>query len=206
MQLAAKQAHRRLGLFIGIFLTVHFAAHFSALSGIAAQDAVLRWGRAIYRIPLIETALVAALGTQVVLGVALLRQIARRKRRGLWHWVQFASGCYLAYFIVMHTAAALISRLALGLDTNFYWAAGSLVVDPLRYGFAPYYTLAVTALVGHLLAALHFRSPRRWHAPALIVGPLAGIAIVMAYGGGFYPIELPQAHINYFNLYPGVDE
>ncbi|EAQ30735.1 membrane protein, putative [Erythrobacter sp. NAP1] len=204
MRVEAKQAHRRLALFIGLFLAVHFAAHFSAVGSIAAQDLVLRWGRAVYRVPVIEAALVLALAVQVVLGIGLLRRITKRSRKDFWHWVQFASGCYLVYFIVMHTSAALITRLAFGLDTNFYWAAGTLVLDPLRYGFAPYYVLAVMAITGHLLAALHFRKARRWHKPALALGPLAGVAIVLAYGGAFYAIELPAEHHVYFEYYPGV--
>lgn len=204
MRLEAKQAHRRLAAFIGLFLVVHFATHFAALGGIKAQDAVLQWGRAAYRIPILELALVLALAAQVALGISLLRRIAKRNRKGFWHWVQFASGCYLAYFIVMHTAAALVSRLALGLDTNFYWAAGTLILEPLKFGFAPYYVLVVVALLAHLLTALHFRKPRRWHAPALALGPVAGVAIILAYGGAFFPIELPQEHLDYFNLYPGV--
>ncbi|QUL38262.1 hypothetical protein [Erythrobacter sp. JK5] len=204
MSIEARQAHRRVALFIGLFLVVHFSAHFAALDSIVAQDAVLQIGRAVYRIPIVEAALAIALAGQVVLGITLLRRITRRKRKDFWHWVQFASGCYLAYFIVMHTTSALVTRLVLDLDTNFYWAAGTLVLDPLRYGFAPYYLLVVTALVAHLIAALHFRKSRGWHAPALVLGPLAGLLIVLAYSGAFYEIELPQAHREFFASYPGV--
>ncbi|MEL7197614.1 MAG: hypothetical protein AAGL10_04790 [Pseudomonadota bacterium] len=205
----AKQAHRRLAVLIGVFLMVHFATHFAAIAGIAAQDQMLQWGRAIYRIPVIEIALVLALAAQVIIGLKLLGQIKRRKRKGFWHRAQFLSACYLAYFIVMHTVAALTARLGVltgsGLDTNFFWAAGTLVLDPLRYGFAPYYLLAVIALVTHLIAALHFRGARRWHAFALAIGPLAGALIVAAYGGAFYAIEMPDAHREYFAVFPGVE-
>lgn len=201
MSLAAKQAHRRVAIVLGLFLAVHFAAHFAALGGIAAQDAVLQWGRNVYRIPVIEIALVIALALQVILGIKLLRQIARRKIKTRWHWLQFLSGCYLAYFIVMHTSAALITRLGIGLDTNFYWAAGTLTLDPIRYYFAPYYTLVVIALVGHVIAALHFRRPKKWHAPALMLGPIAAMLIVTAYGGGLYAVDLPAAYEDYFARY-----
>ncbi|MEM6475567.1 MAG: hypothetical protein AAF687_05315 [Pseudomonadota bacterium] len=201
----AKQAHQRVAIFLALFLGVHFATHFSALGGIAAQDAVMQIGRAVYRIPVIEIAVVIALAAQVYLGIDLLRRISARKRKDRWHWVQFASGCYLAYFIVQHTIAALVSRLGFGLDTNFYWAAGTLTLDPLRAFFAPYYILVVVALTAHLIAALHFRGPRRWHAPALAIGPLGGITIVMAYGGALYPIELPQSHRDFFAAFPGVE-
>ena len=200
----AKQAHRRVAIFLGLFLAVHFATHFSALAGIEAQDFVMQIGRAVYRIPVVEIALVAALAVQVTLGIDLLRRISARKRKDAWHWMQFASGCYLAYFIVQHTIAALVSRLGFGLDTNFYWAAGTLTLDPLRFFFAPYYILVVIALAAHLIAALHFRGAKGWHAPALVVGPLAGIAIVSAYGGALFPVELPQTHQEFFAAFPGV--
>ncbi len=206
MKPTAKQAHRNLALFIGLFVLIHFAAHLAAPFGIDSQDGALQAGRTIYQFPLVEVALVGALAAQVVLGIKLLRQIKARKRKGFWHRVQFASGAYLALFIVMHTSAAVGTRLVMGLDTNFYWAAGTLVLAPLKYTFAPYYILAVTALVSHVLAALHFRGPRRWHARMLAVGPLLGIPIVSAYGGAFYAIELPQAHRDYFAIFPGVGE
>ncbi|MEO0418906.1 MAG: hypothetical protein AAF249_08575 [Pseudomonadota bacterium] len=200
----AKQAHQRVAIFLGLFLVIHFATHFSALAGIEAQDFVMQIGRAVYRIPVVEIALVASLAVQVALGVDLLRRIAKRPRKDAWHWAQFVSGCYLAYFIVMHTAAALVTRLGFGLETNFFWAAGTLVIEPLKFGFAPYYTLAVTALATHLIAALHFRGPKRWHAPALLAGPVAGAAIVAAYGGALFPIELPTAYLEYYSAFPGV--
>ncbi|MEL7318128.1 MAG: hypothetical protein AAFN04_05755, partial [Pseudomonadota bacterium] len=56
----------------------------------------------------------------------------------------------------------------------------------------------------HLIAALHFRGPKRWHAPALLAGPVAGAAIVAAYGGALFPIELPTAYLEYYSAFPGV--
>lgn len=201
----AKLAHQRVAIFLGLFIAVHFATHFSALGGVAAQDFALQLGRSVYRVPVIEVALVLALAAQVALGTDLLRRISKRKRKDAWHWAQFASGCYLAYFIVQHTAAALVTRLGFGLDTNFFWAAGTLTLDPIRYGFAPYYTLAVTALGAHLIAALHFRKARAWHAPTLMVGPLAGIAIAMAYGGAFFEVDLPSQYKDFYSAFPGVE-
>jgi len=201
MKRSAKQAHRTLALLIGLFLTIHFATHFSALGGFNAQDSALQAGRTFYRIPLVEIALVLALGAQVALGIRLLVAIRKRRRKDSWHWLQIISGGYLAFFLVAHTSSALLARLAFELDTNFYWAAGSLVLEPLKYGFAPYYTFAVMALLSHILAALHFRRPARWHAPALSLGPIAGTAIVLAYAGELYPVELPQDYIDYFDYY-----
>ena len=123
----------------------------------------------------------------------------------MWHWVQFTSACYLAYFIVQHTAAALLTRLAVGLDTNFYWAAGTLELAPIKYYFAPYYTLAVTALVSHILAALHFRGPRNWHKPALLLGPIMGVCFVLGFGGAFTSFDIPREYLDFYAEYLGVE-
>ncbi|MFU7529157.1 hypothetical protein [Qipengyuania sp. ASV99] len=201
---SAVQAHRTLAAFLLIFIVLHFASHFAAIGSIAGQSATRRATGLIYQFPLIEAGLIAGLAAQIALGITLLRRIARRKRKGAWHWLQFASGAYLAIFIVNHTASAVITRLIIGLDTNFYWPAGTLLLAPLKYGFAPYYVLAVTSLCSHLLTALHFRRPARWHAFALMLGPIAGCAIVAAYAGMLYPIELPREYLEYFDFYPGV--
>jgi hypothetical protein len=205
MKSKARQAHRALALFIGLFVIIHFATHGTALLGIDTHDDVLGWARAVYQVPLVEIALVGALFLQIILGITLVRRILRSGRSGVWHWIQVASGSYLAFFMLFHTAAALISRLAVGLDTNFFWAAGSLVIEPLVYIFVPYYVLAVAAIAAHLLAALHFRSPRRWHGPALVSGPLLGLLFVAGYGGVFFAVDLPREYFDYFDIYPGVE-
>ncbi|MFZ9395984.1 MAG: hypothetical protein ACO25F_07990 [Erythrobacter sp.] len=201
MRLSAKQAHRYLALFIGLFVVIHFAAHFAALGGIEAQGSAMQWGRQVYRFAPFEVGLLGALFAQVAIGIRLLCGLLHQRARQFWAWVQILSGTYLAVFIVMHTSAALLTRWLAGIDTNFYWAAGTLLLEPIRYGFRPYYVLAVSALVGHILAALHFRRSRSWHKPALLAGPLAGTLIALAYSGAFYPVALPQAHIDYFKAY-----
>lgn len=200
-----RRAHLRVAAFLLIFIAVHFATHFASLGGFEFHTLALGYARVLYQFPLVEIALVAALAMQVVLGIKLLTQIRKRKSKDRWHWAQFVSGCYLAYFIILHTAAALITRLGVGLDTNFYWAAGTLALAPIKYYFAPYYTLAVIAVATHVIAALHFRGPRRWHAAALIAGPVMGVCFVLGYGGAFERIEVPQKYIDYYAFLPGVE-
>lgn len=201
MRLTARQAHLRVALFLGLFLGLHFAAHFAALDGLDSHAAMLAAGRAVYRVPVIEGLLVLALAAQVVLGVTLVRRMARWPQQGGWRKAQKWSGIVLAVFIVLHTSAALGSRWLFGFDTNFYWAAGTLTLAPLKYGFAPYYSAAVIALVTHVLAALHVRRPARWHAPALLLGPAIALPILLVYGGALFPVDLPEAHRAYFQAY-----
>ena len=200
-----KQAHGRAAIFLLIFIAVHLVTHFSSLSGVETHTQALGWARLVYQFPLIEILLVSGFAAQVVLGIKLLITIRKRTQKDCWHWVQFLSACYLAYFIVLHTAAALITRLGVGLDTNFYWAAGTLALAPIKFYFAPYYTVAVIALVSHLIAALYFKSPKSWHAPTLAVGPVVGGLFVLGYGGAFETIELPQEYRNYYAIFPGVE-
>ena len=201
----AKQAHGRLAWFLLIFIAVHFVTHFSGPFGVETHSKTLGWARLYYQFPLIEIALVLALAAQVILGIKLLLTIRKRKRKDAWHWVQFASAAYLAYFIIQHTAAALVTRLAIGLDTNFYWAAGTLALSPIKYYFAPYYTLAVVAIASHLIAALHFRGPKIWHAPALMLGPAVGVVFVLVYGGAFASVDIPQQYLDYYAEYLGAE-
>lgn len=201
MSMTARQAHVRIALLLGLFLLVHFATHFSALAGVERHAQALAAARMVYRFPLVEFALVAALAAQVLLGITLIRRMARWPGQGGWRKAQKWSGIVLAVFIALHTCAALMSRWLFALDTNFYWAAGTLTIAPLKYGFAPYYAAAVIALVTHVLAALHFRKPARWHAPALLLGPLIALPILLAYGGALFAVELPEAHHAYFQTY-----
>ncbi len=201
----AKQAHGRVAIFLLIFLAVHFATHFTSLGGPDLHKEALGWARMFYHFALIEIALVLALAAQVILGFKLLATIRKRKRKDMWHWVQFVSACYLAYFIIQHTAAALFTRLGVGLDTNFYWAAGTLALEPIKYYFAPYYTLAVIAVFSHVIAALHFKGPRAWHTPALAAGPLVGLTFVLGYGAAFSAVEIPQEYLDYYATYLGAE-
>lgn len=201
MSRTAKQAHRTLAMFLGIFVAIHFTAHLAALDSIAAHKSVLDFGRAIYRILPIEIALLAAFAVQIVLGIQLLRIITKRVRKGFWHYAQFTSGVILAVFITVHSSAAIIARWQFDLDTNFYWAAGSLTVSPLKYGFFPYYFLAVTAFFTHLLAALHFRKARPWQPYALALGPAAAILMMLGYSGALHTVVLPGPHQDYFAYY-----
>ncbi|MCL4673934.1 MAG: hypothetical protein KJZ64_13620 [Sphingomonadaceae bacterium] len=201
MRLTARQAHLRVALFLGLFLAVHFATHFAGLGGIESHGAMLSIGRGVYRIPVVEALLVTALATQVFLGITLVRRMAQWPRLDRWRKAQKWSGIALAVFIVLHTSAALGSRWLFALDTNFNWAAGTLTIAPLNYGFAPYYAAAVIALVTHVLAALHIRRPARRHGPALLLGPAIALPILLAYGGALFPVELPAAHRANFQTY-----
>lgn len=201
MQLSARQAHLRVAMFLGFFIALHFVTHFSALGGVERHSQTLNMARFLYRFPPIEMLLIAAFAVQIWLGIHLLRGIAKRPNKDRWHRAQQISGMALAAFIILHTSSALIARWGFSIDTNFYWPAGTLVLSPLKYGFAPYYAAAIIALVTHIIAALHFRNRAKWHAPALLLGPAIAVPVLSAYGGVFFNVTLPPAHQAYFDAY-----
>jgi len=199
----AKKIHRTTAFLLIAFILCHLSVHLTSLAGADAHLAALDSIQWIYRNPVGETILVAAILTQIISG-------ARRLRfRGIdgWARVQVISGAYLIVFLVMHTTAALYTHHIFGLETDFYWSAGSLAYAPLKYGFALYYFAAITAVFAHLAAALHFGWPR---APEValralpIGGAVIAVGILSAMMGLFYPIEIGPDVAAYYETYFGV--
>lgn len=62
------------------------------------------------------------------------------------------------FFLVVHVADVVVDRSALGLDTNFYFAAAGFHVWPFGLFFGPYYFLAVITLFTHLGCAAYWRT------------------------------------------------
>jgi len=141
---------------------------------------------------------------QIVIGTKLVLRRIKQPQKGFWEWAQILSGGYLAFFLIMHTSAALMTRYIIGLETNFYWAAGTLNVDPLQYFFTPYYFLGIISVFIHLAAAVFFG----WTGKGVIasrtimlLGFVIAVLIVSAFSGVFYSINLPTEYINYFESF-----
>lgn len=203
MAMTVRQAHRWNAAALGVFLLLHFASHLSAWGGIASHSATLEIVRKVYRPALIEPVLLALFAIQIALGIRLAWARRSMRRKGLWHRLQAGSGLVLAVFLVLHVGAALSARLLAGLDTNFYWPAGTLVLFPLKYGFAPYYVIAVSALFVHIGAALHMRGRRQFGKVLALAGPVVGLVIILPFAGVLYPIDLPEEYARYYALYLG---
>ena len=206
MRWSVKRAHRVNASILVAFIVLHFGTHLAAWFGIGAHGVALEAARRLYRPLVVEAALITLFAAQVVLGFVLLARRVRSGRRnrvwgGGWGIAQLLSGAYLAYFIVAHIGAALAARHLSGIDTNFYWPAGTLVLDPLRWGFAPYYALALIALGVHLAAALRFRGATRWPRRIAMAAPVLAIAILPPFAGLAYPIDLPPEYRAYFSGY-----
>ncbi len=187
-----------LGLFIAAHMAVHGAALWSAEAHIAAQKAI----EDVYRSPFVEPVLAATILTQVILGIRLFRRRWAEPGKGFWGWLQLASGGYLAFFLLAHTTAALVTRHLVGLETNFYWAAGTATLEPFLYTFRPYYALAIFTVFAHAACAWRFASRGVYVPWALVtVGAFFSITVVAAVSGALYPIDLPQAYADYFGAF-----
>jgi succinate dehydrogenase/fumarate reductase cytochrome b subunit len=194
---ALRALHRTSALAIGLFAAMHIANHLFALAGVPAHLAFMDAARVVYRQPAVEAVLLGCVAFQGASGVWLLLA-GWKARRGALQWLQAASGAYLALFLLIHVAAIFYGR-ALGLDTNFYYAAAGFQVPPFQYFFAPYYFLAVLALFTHVGCALARRAskgPPR--ALAIAVPMLAGLVIsslLLACLAGFvHPFEVPAKY------------
>ena len=95
-----------------------------------------------------------------------------------------------------HTAAALVQRFVVGLDTNFYWAAAVVRTQPFVYFFVPYYLLAVASSSVHLRYALRRRFPLRTNTAALWfgLGGALGSWILLGLMGLSVDFEIPPAY------------
>ena len=198
-----KTAHRATAVVLALFIVVHLGVHLTALGGSNMHLAALHRVQWVYRNPLGELLLVLAIVTQIATGA---RRLKFAETRG-WAKAQAVSGAYLVFFLVVHTAAALFAHHIYGIETNFHWAAGSLHYAPIKYGFAVYYAAAIIAVFVHWAAALHFGWP---DTPGVVVRalPIAGaalaVAIVLAFWGAFYPIELPGPVAEYYRVIFGI--
>ena len=174
-----------------------------ALQGIDTHLAALAFVQQFYKNKIIEPLLIIAIAAQAYVGGRLLLQRMKWPKKNIWVWTQILSGGYLLMFLILHTSAALITQYFVGLDTNFYWAAGTVNTPPILYGFMPYYFLAVFSLFTHIAAALYLKGSHggKTLAPYIVaLGFAIAIIIVAIFAGVFYEIELPQKYIDFFTI------
>jgi len=195
-----RHLHRYSALLLGLFLLAHLGNHLAGLAGIDAHIALMERLRTVYRFPLIEALLLAAVGVQVASGITFLVR-GWKKRRGAVYALQAVSGGYLAFFFLNHVGAVLVGRTVLDLDTNFHFAAAGMHVAPFHFFFMPYYFLAVLALFTHAGCFLYWRrlrtSPacaRQALALSMTIGAVLGLLIVLMLAGALYPVDIPAEY------------
>ena len=194
-----RKCHALSAILITAFLCLHLANHLAGLSGAAAHIAFMEVARSVYRVRLVEVALLSCIAFQVVSGLTLVIR-GWKLRHGLIPWMQAVSGAYLALFLLVHVGAILFGRVVLKLDTNFFFAAAGFHVAPFQFFFAPYYFLGVVALFTHLGCSAYWHSQRRpGVARALVVafpavGVIVSLLIVLSLAGALFPVEVPARY------------
>ncbi|MCF6328065.1 MAG: hypothetical protein L3J21_12380 [Devosiaceae bacterium] len=148
-------AHRWTAIFLCIFIVVHLSNQLVALAGAEAHIAYMDVLRQVYRQPLVEVILLAAILVQVLLGIYLFIK-ALKYSPSFFGKLQYFSGAYLGLFLVIHVSAILYGRAGLGLDTNFYYAVAGYQFTLARLFFAPYYFLAIIAFFTHIGCAVYW--------------------------------------------------
>jgi succinate dehydrogenase/fumarate reductase cytochrome b subunit len=104
--------------------------------------------RTVYRQPLVETVLAAAVLFQVTTGIILLRR--RPVTSNPFEITQGIAGAYLAGFLASHISAVVRARYLSHVDTNWLWLTSSnLLTDQWSARLVPYYFLGIVALGIH---------------------------------------------------------
>lgn len=201
----AKQIHQFTAIILGVFIVSHLIVHLFAIGGINTHLKALDSVQWIYRNPIGETLLVIAIAVQIVTGWKRLK--AKRKSPNKWAKAQVYSGLYLIMFLIIHTGAAIYTHNIFGLETDFYWAAGSMNISPIKFFFWPYYFLAVTSVFVHLACALHFGWPQKLKLlknTLPILGALVALVIILAFTGLFYDVPVTENVLEYYRKNFGV--
>ncbi len=192
--------HRTSATVLVVFACMHIANHLASLSSIALHIDFMARAREIYRQPIVEALILSCVVMQIASGLWLvLRDWSQRK--GLLPWLQAISGGYLAMFLLVHVGAVIVGRTVLNLDTNFYFAAAGINVQPFQFFFAPYYFLAVLALFAHLGCAAFWM----FHSSSLtvrrmlivvptLIGGIISLLIVLSLAGLIHPFEVPEKY------------
>jgi succinate dehydrogenase/fumarate reductase cytochrome b subunit len=150
------------GALFAVFLLAHLVNQMVAAAGPAAYDGVQAQLRAVYHVPPIEIALVAA---PLVLHVAtsVLRMLRRRRRgqpapQAVRTRLQRWSAIVLLVFILGHVLATRGSSLVYAVFPGFDAIAFTMVWSPAL--FIPYYTLFSIAALYHAVHGLTLALPR----------------------------------------------
>ena len=192
--------HRASALIIGVYLPLHIANHMYGLTGQQNHISFMAAIRPLYRNAFVEPVLLALVLWQAGSGLTMVWRALHYQRNHL-AWLQHMSGLYMAMFLGVHVSAVLFGRHALGLDTDFRFAAAGFHVEPFNWFFAPYYFLAVFCLFAHvgcaaywLLDSLSDTVRRTFVVGFCIVGLVCASLIVFSLAGVLYSVDIPQTY------------
>lgn len=199
-----RKIHYYAGLVMAFFISLHLLNHTMILISEETYISFMDFARKIYRNPVSETILLAAILVQVISGIQLFRK-KWSDRVGLFDKLQLFSGLYFTYFLITHTAAVFAGRYYFGLDTNLYFGASVVNMYPILLYYIFHYGLAVFAFFAHI-GSLHYMKAQQYiservarkHGYAfLILGILLAFLIVAK----LMQVEVP---FEYIKPYQGI--
>ncbi|MEM7371554.1 MAG: hypothetical protein AAF587_23270 [Bacteroidota bacterium] len=196
--------HKFSALILGTFILAHLLNHVVAIGGISAHTHMMNRLRTVYRHPVGESILMLSICLQIATGLLKIRESGWRQSR-LFDRLQVWSGAYLLLFLLAHTSAIWNARLALELETDFYFGAVVWLKSPYVYFFALYYLLGIMAFFTHIACLFRWmfmnkieRTTLNQIAWSLIgLGGLIWILILLTFTGLLYPISLPEMYHSY---------
>lgn len=140
-----------------LYVLFHLANHLVGLIGPEQHLAFMKLGRRVYRAPLVEALLVAAMLFQIGSGLTLFRRWTMRHADG-FRVFQLASGFYLSLFILGHMNSVFIfARSFLRIETGWGFATGApagLIFDAWNIRLVPHYWLGVFFVLAHMVSGL----------------------------------------------------
>lgn len=187
-----RRAHYCSGLLLALFVGVHLLNHLLVVISPALHIAFMAAARKVYRHPLGETVLLAAVLFQIGTGLRLIG-FGAGEMQDKWRRLQVYAGLYLALFLLVHVSSVMIGRFLAHLDTNLYFGAAGLNHYPQLLFFIPYYSLAILAFFGHVAAIHRLKMPRR-----LATLTPAGQAWVLLLIGAILTLGVLYGMTNYF--------
>jgi hypothetical protein len=140
-----------------VFLSLHITNHLFFVEGESEYMVVMKLFRQVYRGVVVQPVLVALLLFQVASGLYLgMRRASAPMDR--YRTFQFASGVFLALYIVGHMDSVFIfARTYLSIDSDWGFATGAptgLIKDAWNIRLVPHYGLGVFFVLAHLFSGL----------------------------------------------------
>ena len=148
-----KVIHYYTGVTLAVYIGIHLLNHLLIIHSAAMHIRFMQKARKIYRQPIVEAILLAAVLLQIFTGLFLVTQ-KWFKMENWFDWVQVFSGLYLSLFLINHVKAVMVGRYKMHIDTNLYYGAGVMNMWPQKLIYIPDYSLALLSFFFHV-ACVH---------------------------------------------------
>lgn len=167
--------HRRLAAAHGVsalailllFVAPHIGNHLAGFWSGPAHTAIMNVVRRVYRDDILQPALLALIGFQILSGTALVRR-RMTMPSDVFGTVQTMCGAYIGVYLLAHMTAVFAAREA-GTDTNWAWLTrpnDSLLFSLFKLRLIAHYWVGPIAIVAHVACGLRWVLLQRDISPA----------------------------------------